>query len=74
MSLPDIPTLTYNYEQQINKKVDEECMIAQLNNLKTLFDAKFQEDVVNINYEKSMNYHDFRKRVEDEVKSFIKNN
>ena len=31
-------------------------------------------EYVNINYEKSMNYHDFRKRVEDEVKSFIKNN
>jgi hypothetical protein len=31
-------------------------------------------EYVNINYEKSMNYHDFRKRVEDEVKSFIANN
>jgi hypothetical protein len=29
---------------------------------------------VNINYEKSMNYHDFRKRIEDEVKLFILNN
>tara|TARA_B110000503_G_scaffold73417_1_gene113427 strand:+ start:6209 stop:6469 length:261 start_codon:yes stop_codon:yes gene_type:complete len=26
------------------------------------------------NYDKSMNYHDFRKRIEDEVKSFISNN
>jgi hypothetical protein len=31
-------------------------------------------EFVNINYEKSMNYHDFRKRIEDEVKSFISNN
>ena len=31
-------------------------------------------EYVNINYEKSMNYHDFRKRVEDEVTLFIKNN
>ena len=31
-------------------------------------------EFVNINYDKSMNYHDFRKRIEDEVKSFISNN
>jgi len=30
-------------------------------------------EYVNINYEKSMNYHDFRQRIEDEVKSYIKN-
>jgi len=31
-------------------------------------------EYVNINYEKSMNYHDFRKRIENEVKLFISNN
>jgi hypothetical protein len=31
-------------------------------------------EYVNINYHKSMNYHDFRKRIEDEVKLFIFNN
>jgi hypothetical protein len=29
---------------------------------------------VNINYEKSMNYHDYKKRIEDEVTLFISNN
>jgi hypothetical protein len=31
-------------------------------------------EFVSINYDKSMNYHDFRKRIEDEVKLFISNN
>lgn len=31
-------------------------------------------EYVNINYEKSMNYHDHKKRIEDEVKLFIYNN
>jgi hypothetical protein len=31
-------------------------------------------DYVNINYEKSMNYHDHKKRLEDAVNLFISNN
>ena len=50
ISFPAIPSLNYEYEQQINKATDRDSILKQLINLKTLFDAKFIEDVVEINY------------------------
>ena len=46
ISEPDIPYLKYSYSQQINKEEDLGKLLLQINNLKTLFNTKFEYDVV----------------------------
>ena len=49
IDIPNYTYLNYNYAQQINKEKDLGRMLLQVNNLKTLFTTKFEEDVLNIN-------------------------
>ena len=77
ISEPDIPYLNYSYSQQINKEEDLGKLLLQINNLKTLFNTKFQYDVVaknpdikEISYTVDFNIDDLQGKLTEFINQF----